>query len=71
MWCGDSVYMPLLTERERQEFGSYKHVAPPEQEPSMPTTMTFHAKPVEPALHESQISLVSSAAKCSGGAPCL
>ena len=48
MWCGDSVYMPLLTERERQECGSYKHVAPPEQEPSIPTTMTFRAKPVEP-----------------------
>ena len=30
MWCGDSVYMPLLTERDT--FASYKHIAPPEQE---------------------------------------
>ena len=59
MWCGDSVYMPLLTERERQEFGSYKHVAPPEQEPSIPTTMTFRAKPVEPVCTKVKFRLLA------------
>ena len=28
-----SVYMPLLTERDRSGIWSYKHVAPPEQQP--------------------------------------
>jgi hypothetical protein len=30
-----SVYMPLLTERDSLGIWSYKHVAPPEQEPNM------------------------------------
>ena len=35
MCCGDSVYMPLLTERNNQELRGYKHVAPLEQEPGI------------------------------------
>ena len=40
-----SVYMPLLTERDRSGIWSYKHVAPPEQEPSILMMTTFRAKP--------------------------
>ena len=35
MCVGAFSYMPLLTERDTCEFESYKHVAPPEQEPSI------------------------------------
>ena len=37
MWYGAFNYIPLLTERDKQ-LGNrgYKHVAPPEQEPSIP-----------------------------------
>jgi hypothetical protein len=43
-------YIPLLTERERSGIWGYKHVAPPEQEPSIPMMTTFRAKPVQAAL---------------------
>ena len=36
--------MPLLTERDTCEFGSYKHVAPPEQEPSITIEEDFSGK---------------------------
>ena len=36
--CFRSVYMPLLTERDRLGIWGYKHVAPPEQEPAIPTS---------------------------------
>jgi hypothetical protein len=39
-----SVYMPLLTERDILEIRGYKHVAPTEQEPSIPMMNTFRAK---------------------------
>ena len=41
-----SVYIPLLTERDRSGIRSYKHVAPPEQEPRHQLKMTFRAKPL-------------------------
>ena len=44
MWCGRSIYIPLLTERGSEGTGGYKHVAPPEQEPSIPMMTTFCAK---------------------------
>jgi hypothetical protein len=50
-----SVYMPLLTERDSLGIWSYKHVAPPEQEPKHVAPpeqepryrmmITFRAKP--------------------------
>ena len=36
-----SGYMPLLTERVRLGIWGYKHVAPPEQEPSVPIMISF------------------------------
>jgi hypothetical protein len=39
-------YIPLLKERDRSGIWGYKHVAPPEQEPSIAIMTTFRAKPV-------------------------
>jgi hypothetical protein len=41
-----SVYMPLLTERDRSEIWGYKYVAPTEQKTSIPMMTTFRAKPL-------------------------
>ena len=35
MCFGPFSYIPLLTERDRSGIWGYKHVAPPEQEPSI------------------------------------
>jgi hypothetical protein len=44
MCFGAFRYMPLLTERETLGIWGYKHVAPPEQEPSISMMTTFRAK---------------------------
>jgi hypothetical protein len=41
MCFGAFRYMPLLTERDRLGNWGYKHVAPPEQEPSILMMTTF------------------------------
>jgi hypothetical protein len=40
LWVRQS-YIPLLKERDRSEIWGYKHVAPPEQEPSISMMTTF------------------------------
>jgi hypothetical protein len=57
MCFGHLSYIPLLKERHRSGISGYKHVAPPEQEPSIPINMllepsipmmtTVRAKPLE------------------------
>ena len=46
MCFGPFSYIPLLTERERWGVWGYRHVAPPEQEPSITMMTTFRAKAV-------------------------
>jgi hypothetical protein len=43
---GGPDYIPLLKERDRSGIWGYKHVAPPEQETSIPMMITFRAKPL-------------------------
>jgi hypothetical protein len=47
MSFGRPGYIPLLTERDRSGILGYKHVAPLEQEPSIPMMTTFRAKPLQ------------------------
>jgi hypothetical protein len=47
MCFGRPGYIPLLKERDRSESWGYKHVAPLEQEPSIPMMTTFRAKLLE------------------------
>jgi hypothetical protein len=41
MCLGRPGYIPLLKERDRSGIWGYKHVAPPEQEPSIPMMAAF------------------------------
>ena len=47
MCFGRSVYIPLLTERETWGVGDYRHVAPPEQEPSITNDDDFSGKALQ------------------------
>ena len=78
MCLGRRGCIPLLKERDRSGIWGYKHVAPPEQEPSMPM-MTSSSKAVSIGVARkwflacilARATLSAFNAQCSRGAPCL